>query len=477
MTSMQIEYRMDYQNKYMVLSGSSLPEQDSYPVRILTENRIPGFLPCRTEEMDMSLSFLYSVSGLLSLRSVLETGKLDFRLTELLLCALADGIETLERYLLPADDLLFSMDCIYLDAGRKRVWLTCFPQPEETLAAGMKAASEDFLTHLDHDDRAAVVTGYAFYRLCAAGEATADSIRRMLQKNGRPEESGQPSGTDSADRTDYAERPFFSERVGSAHGKEPFLRDDPGAGDDWLFPDERKERKSPERKHRLRKAPGKAGILAGLSAAAAGYGCLLLCYMEKPAALIPAGVSLVCALGFMAAFVRYVLLRKKQQANGYEPDSSESPDEDADCPGNREQASDIWGEREDHTMLLPAGGADSFIREEPYRAVLRPAEGRGGPSLFLRKDRYILGKSRQAADFAINAPTVSRVHARLQWENSSYSLTDLHSRNGSRIDGERLLPDMPRLLKAGDVVSFADVRFRYEMAGGVSPEGDAFSHR
>ena len=442
---MQTEYRMDYQNRYLVLSGENTAGTDTYPVRMLTENKIPGFLPCRTEELDRSVFFFYTVSGLLPLRSVLEGQELDRRLEERLLYALADGIETLERYLLPADYLLFSADCIYLDPGQKQIWLVCFPEQGEPLSARMKNVSEEWLSHLKHEDRDAVVTGYAFYQLCASGEATADSIRRLLQKGGG---SGDPSPAHTPGPADDIER----------------QSNEPEEEDDWLFPEEPAERGRPEVRRRRWKAGRETVIPAVLSALTAGYGAVLLAYSVKPEGLLPAAFSLLCSLGFLASAVRAAVQRADDlpDDNGPQPERELRDIQEAVYGKAGENHDGGHTERREVTMLLSAGGGDLRAGDGSCRAVLRSVGERGGEDLYLRKDGYILGKSREAADLMIPAPAVSRVHARLRWERDSYRLTDLYSKNGTCVGKERLAAGEGRLLRDGDEVRLADVRFRYE---------------
>ena len=71
--------------------------------------------------------------------------------------------------------------------------------------------------------------------------------------------------------------------------------------------------------------------------------------------------------------------------------------------------------------------------------------------------RVILGRSREC-DCVLAEPSVSRRHAELRRDEARWLLRDLGSRNGTRVNGMRLLDEAE--VGPGDRVSFGDARFR-----------------
>jgi FHA domain/Domain of unknown function (DUF1707) len=68
-----------------------------------------------------------------------------------------------------------------------------------------------------------------------------------------------------------------------------------------------------------------------------------------------------------------------------------------------------------------------------------------------------LGRSRDC-DCVLAQPSVSRRHAELRRDGARWLLRDLGSRNGTRVNGVRLLDEAE--VRPGDRVSFGDARFR-----------------
>jgi hypothetical protein len=69
---------------------------------------------------------------------------------------------------------------------------------------------------------------------------------------------------------------------------------------------------------------------------------------------------------------------------------------------------------------------------------------------------YLLGRAPDC-DLLLKNPTVSRRHARLHYGPDGWVLTDLHSTNGTRVNGWRVT--QPEPVRPGDLVTFGSVTF------------------
>ena len=76
-----------------------------------------------------------------------------------------------------------------------------------------------------------------------------------------------------------------------------------------------------------------------------------------------------------------------------------------------------------------------------------------GASFNLEGDQLTIGRD-STNDITINDAEISRRHARLTFQGGKYVLEDLGSTNGTFVNGQRLAG--PRVLKAGEVVSFGE---------------------
>jgi pSer/pThr/pTyr-binding forkhead associated (FHA) protein len=75
----------------------------------------------------------------------------------------------------------------------------------------------------------------------------------------------------------------------------------------------------------------------------------------------------------------------------------------------------------------------------------------------------ILGRD-PACQAVISAPSVSRRHARIIWENGSYFLEDLGSSNGSAVNGVRVGDGAAQLEPGGCAVELGQVTVAIDFA-------------
>ncbi len=79
---------------------------------------------------------------------------------------------------------------------------------------------------------------------------------------------------------------------------------------------------------------------------------------------------------------------------------------------------------------------------------------------------YTIGRAPEN-QLVVNDPRVSSHHAQICPEGQGYDIIDLGSSNGTFVNEQRLVPNVPRLLYTGDQVRVGDTKFFYE-AGAMS---------
>jgi len=94
----------------------------------------------------------------------------------------------------------------------------------------------------------------------------------------------------------------------------------------------------------------------------------------------------------------------------------------------------------------------------------------GGDAIPLLKPRLVIGR-RSSCDIVLEYPNVSQQHCELQLQNGYWLIRDLGSRNGVKVNGERV---DSKWLQPGDEVSIAKHRYevRYTPTGDGPPPDD-----
>ncbi len=114
--------------------------------------------------------------------------------------------------------------------------------------------------------------------------------------------------------------------------------------------------------------------------------------------------------------------------------------------------------------------------ESAVTAYLEVAEpGTGRTTVFSIHDEVVIGRDPQdslASDRFLCIPehTISRRHARIRLHGDTYFIEDLHSFNGTFVDGEQLRPGTWRPLREGDELELSSVRIVFHSL--VAPARD-----
>lgn len=79
----------------------------------------------------------------------------------------------------------------------------------------------------------------------------------------------------------------------------------------------------------------------------------------------------------------------------------------------------------------------------------------------IAKEEFIIGKKPELVDGVVSFnKMISRKHCKITRQNGNYYLTDLASANGTFVNGERLQPHTPHLIKNGDIIKMANSDFQ-----------------
>ncbi len=187
---------------------------------------------------------------------------------------------------------------------------------------------------------------------------------------------------------------------------------------------------------------------------------------KNPAQRFPNAVDLLQALESLPLAGKSLL--SLVASNG--EDSGESPDD-------AETAQDGGAVDEEGTILRYPLQTPAFDTEEEGALAylhFEPEDEGGVPRRFVIKSNYVIvgrvdpkrGVTPEIDLSAVDSQmTVSRQHARIRHEKSSFTIEDLKSRNKTRLRGLTLTPLQPEQLRDGDVVHCGSVRLVFRVAG------------
>lgn len=84
-------------------------------------------------------------------------------------------------------------------------------------------------------------------------------------------------------------------------------------------------------------------------------------------------------------------------------------------------------------------------------------------SIVISKTDFVIGRNLNTCDYAIRNKSIGRAHARIKNNDGRYFIIDLDSKNGTFLNGDRLISNKQYDLQPNDRVAFANVQFCFKI--------------
>ena len=439
---MEVSYKRNRGFSYLILTEDPQTAGQHYQKAIFLENTIPGLLPCKIQRLNGEESFCYDITGCQSLKNLFEKEKLSRKDLEDILQSWLNLWEILGEYLLDTDFLLLDPAYLYRETQTGNYRFVWFPYRLREKGSAFQALTEYFLPRIDHKDKGAVALGYGVYKE-AAGENLHPAVIKNLLWESKPQEK--------------------SENI--------YLQKD--SSDFSQVEDPEKEAEKKERQRILdefyseeEENPVSYGIFGGIG------GIFLVCILVflfwhfrlfSPFHLFFFLIIFLFLSG-LGILLYIFLVRKKKKtslvassknlpAHGSDDFSlkSHTPEPVSSDPGQ-------WKKEENRV----SESLTAVLKEAELSAPFLSGLGTNAGKIFsLEKEQTLIGKWAASADICLDAPTVSRIHARILREGDNCYAVDLNSKNGTLINGIPLDPEEKNLLQDSDIICFAKEEFRY----------------
>lgn len=422
---MKITYRRELKHNYMIIEPGQDPEREGagYVRRILSSNGIEGVLRFQLRQMDGESRFYYEITSRQPLSRLLEGQCLQCSQIRSLVLGIAQILDRMEQYLLPESCVLLEPEYIYVEPDQFRVWLCLVPGFSGNFPEAYGKLLEYLLGKVDHQDKDSVVLAYGLYQETRRENYGMDDILRYLGNSG------------CSETKEFAEA---AESVWGVMEKKDLAGAYQEMGQEKECKDTLGERARRGRSSKRAETTEKS--------------------RENPE-----GKRFWQKLG---DWWRKRFFRE-------EPETAEIPWEmmfEGEQEGEPEGGSggvqeEKWVVKNLRKEILPSQDTMLLADFSPAAAVrtvrLHSLDGKN-EDIDIAYFPFIIGKQTNLVDYVLDRSTVSRLHLRIDREEDQYYAQDLNSTNGTIIDGRLLEANERVLLKAGDEVSIADCRYRFE---------------
>jgi hypothetical protein len=365
--------------------------------RLMLRRKLPGLLPVEKAYIDGRGQYWYNISGMQSLDTYCRVRQIGMEFIERLIISICSEMEILEWNLLHTNCLMLDPELIFIANSSGEFIFTVYPCGTHCVETEFQQMMEFLLTRVDHKDDAAVRASYDIYEKTLQEGYSILDIRDGIMQ-GRQE----PPMT-TVDKVYECRPPEVEKKISE-------------------------EKTSAAKKNKK--------------------------MQDKPSKWQRIKAKLV-EWGFL--------------------DEVRQPEEDKKVQKKTDKKAAKRAGKE-----KKKSGEVVYPQEEvqlPPPPVIRPTvcltSLEGKPRGFLlyqgRDQLEDISLSRgitcigngSNADILIDRDTISKMHAKIDCEDSSYYIEDLNSTNGTFVNEEPLAYKERRMLKTNDIVSFADIRYRF----------------
>jgi len=407
----KLQIRQEFGRSYIV-RDYKVSGDNEYQISMITENHIEGVLECRISYEQEEKYLCYEVTNRISLDREFAERTMTFEDIKELFSGISSVMERANSFLL--DSRFFDLDPEYIfkEMDSQNLLLLYFPASEDEKQDSNPILADFLLRKVDPNDESAVKIAYLFYKMVHLDTFSVGMFLNMIEK----EEIIRTKETRPVEET----KPVPKEHE---ENKEEAVNEERKVS--YVYPI----------------VFFAAGLILGIV-----YYIVRKEFLYSVYILMGACIAEIVMLVSLIKILSAVIARKREE-NIVMPDEEVSVEE-------------YWGDDDvtqvfdDETVVFSEEPA--LDEMEIYR--LEWQENHTDKKYRIFSFPVKIGKLSGSVDCRINDPSVSRIHAKMFLKDKKVYLTDLNSKNGSFVDGHRLLPgeeipvDSNSVIRLGNLV-------------------------
>lgn len=411
MNQLKTEYKRDMKNNYMLISfedeSDIKPDTKQYEFKMLENNYIAGLMKlklCKEGEKEV---FYYDITSKRSLSDIYKDKGIGMEDVKKIIIGIMKTISNMERFLLESKGLLLNIDYIYADPKSLDPVFCYLPCAKEISDNKLSYMFEQLLSRFDQNDREGFEQVYRLYQESCKDSCVLNDLVNIMNIYNKNTEKATILKVSDADGTKEGMYEYDKEEIFENKKKDKAK----SFSIKSLF-----KIKKEKNKRSQNKAP------------------------------IPDSE-------------RSYKTSQKEEKNGYE-DVDEECDKEKDewmelfntktCEKSRETYEDM---PYTHTLLL----SEDTDKEVRYILI---SKDKSTEDIKLPYFPFIIGKQERICDHILKNDKVSRLHLRIDKDREEeFSVRDLNSLNGTKLDGRLLDNEETAKLIIGNEIEIADLKY------------------
>lgn len=180
------EYKRHQGRSYMILHARA--DISEYEYVMMSEYKIPGFVPVRMTESDACAQFWYDISGRQALSDWMERRQEGKELLKKILSALSAALDAAGEYLLSDNGVSLAPEKIFVDAAGEGISFCYMPFEKTDAEKALREFMEYYISHMQHGQREEAQLCYEVYEKSQQDGAKLEEMLKILFTQGEPQD-------------------------------------------------------------------------------------------------------------------------------------------------------------------------------------------------------------------------------------------------------------------------------------------------
>lgn len=421
MKNIKTEHKRHLKNNYMIISyGGELEDILSvyrHEYRMLESNNIDGLMKLHINRTDSEAKLYYDITALQPLSRILEFRHIGAEEIRNIVFNIVKTISGMCRYLLSEEGISISPDYIYADPETLKLSLCYMPGLESGFCENLSELFSNLLSKIDHNDHEGVVLAYSLYQESLKEDYSTEDLLALLSRYGKTvsveyKEINEEAGEDYENEKKYIPVNLLRENTGAREGKRSVKKD--------LF----NFRNFFAKKLKAKQDIGRFEY------------------------------------GLNNTNVIYEVNKAETKAGLKSENISEAFNEDEEWTAYFEKKDN---EEKSRQNMQEAGSRTILLSKQPdnERAKLCCTD-KSAEDIKLEYFPFIIGSQERVCDYVLHTDKISRLHLKLDKnEDKKYTVMDLNSLYGTKLNGRLLESEECSVLNMGDEIEFAGIKYTF----------------
>lgn len=436
-----VSYQNDLQRSYMVLKLLQEDVIGEYQIRMIQENPTIQLLPLHKKQIDTDIYIFFDITSKITLNQLLKRIKINKHKFLSMIKSLIGAIGLGKLYLLQDGSFILNGDYIYIDPASLEISIAYLPIELETdINQEVRALIMDLLIYKASFETTA--EGDFVYELLSLIKSENFSLNQL-------DEIIASIAMQQEERNILHSSPMHDLVQKGIESKETKIK--PWTKQNYLI-----------------------DVLLQLFFAAVAV--LLTKYFyfrtEKPEASSIIGLAIILiALDILS--IRWLRIKYKSATTEKKSYKKTEKLNQALVPRKRKASnkSNRYGKVQNsvseecavvQAYIDPREFETSVILEDAAKlACLIGCGDHAQEKIFVDKDSFVIGRIKSQSDYVSFNAAVGKLHAEIINKDRAYYIKDLNSRNGTFINGERIVSNVEHSIQNNDRIAFANSEYKF----------------